>query len=91
MSSSAFWGSLYDRTCGVDAGAFQCDAHSICLETHLNPGFGFGHFDNIGSAVVTNMQLITLDRWVLISGYAEDSTTAGAPLYFIGSIFVAYP
>lgn len=44
----------------------QCDPESICLEDWEGPNSGITSFDNIGLAMLTVFQCITMEGWTTI-------------------------
>jgi voltage-dependent calcium channel N type alpha-1B len=49
------------------AGAYTCKANvSICLEKWEGPNFGITSFDNIGFAMLTVFQCVTMEGWTPI-------------------------
>lgn len=49
------------------AGAYACDANvSVCLEKWEGPNSGITNFDNIGFAMLTVFQCITMEGWTSI-------------------------
>lgn len=49
------------------AGAYSCDPNiSTCLEKWEGPNFGITSFDNIGYAMLTVFQCITMEGWTAI-------------------------
>ena len=49
------------------AGAYTCRANeSICLEKWEGPNFGITSFDNIGYAMLTVFQCVTMEGWTQI-------------------------
>lgn len=64
-----------------------------CVNTGDNPNGGVTHFDNIGVAFLTLFQCITLEGWVDVMYWVDDTTGASSILYFVllvvlGSIFL---
>lgn len=53
-----------------------------------NPNSGMTGFDNLGIALLTIFQAITLEGWVEMMEYAMDSSTDWAWAYFVALIFV---
>ena len=48
-------------------GAFTCDSEtSICLEKWHGPNFGITSFDNIGLAMLTVFQCVSMEGWTPI-------------------------
>ena len=48
-------------------GAYTCKANiSICLEKWEGPNYGITSFDNIGFAMLTVFQCITMEGWTQI-------------------------
>ncbi len=60
-------------------GAYTCDANvSVCLEKWKGPNYGITSFDNIGFAMLTVFQCVTMEGWTPIlywvrhpAGYAD--------------------
>jgi len=48
-------------------GAYTCQANiSICLEKWEGPNYGITSFDNIGFAMLTVFQCVTMEGWTPI-------------------------
>lgn len=51
----------------VSMGSFTCDYNSsLCIEKWEGPNFGITSFDNIGFAMLTVFQCITMEGWTSI-------------------------
>lgn len=60
------------------AGAYVCKSNvSICLEKWEGPNFGITSFDNIGFAMLTVFQCVTMEGWTPI-------------LYWVSQIFIIH-
>ena len=56
-----------DDAAEAPAGAYTCDRNvSICLEKWEGPNFGITSFDNIGFAMLTVFQCVTMEGWTPI-------------------------
>ena len=48
-------------------GAYECNTNvSVCLEKWSGPNYGITSFDNIGLAMLTVFQCVTMENWVFI-------------------------
>ncbi len=77
------------------AGAYTCNANvSICLEKWEGPNFGITSFDNIGYAMLTVFQCVTMEGWTQILYWTNDSMGSYfnwvyfVPLIVLGSFFM---
>jgi len=76
-------------------GAYTCDPEvSICLEKWEGPNYGITSFDNIGYAMLTVFQCVTMEGWTQILYWTNDSMGSNfnavyfVPLIVIGSFFM---
>merc|ERR1719264_1201773 len=76
-------------------GAYLCDANtSICLEKWSGPNHGITTFDNIGLAVLTTFQVVTMEGWTQIMYATNDAEGNSSnwmfffPLIILGSFFM---
>lgn len=65
----------------------------LCVATFESQNQGLTNFDNIGTAFLTIFQCITLEGWVDVMYWIEETTTAWTNLYFLllitfGSLFL---
>ncbi|KRK06760.1 uncharacterized protein Dyak_GE17580, isoform J [Drosophila yakuba] len=77
------------------AGSFVCNnTTSMCLEKWEGPNSGITSFDNIGFAMLTVFQCITMEGWTAILYWTNDALGSGwnwiyfVPLIVIGSFFM---
>lgn len=57
-------------------GAYTCEANvSICLEKWEGPNYGITSFDNIGFAMLTVFQCVTMEGWTPILYWVLDKVT----------------
>ncbi|CAG0883533.1 unnamed protein product [Cyprideis torosa] len=77
------------------AGSYMCDETvSMCLENWEGPNFGITSFDNIGFAMLTVFQCITMEGWTSILYWTDDSIGSYwnwvyfVPLIVLGSFFM---
>ena len=70
-------------------GAYTCKANiSICLEKWEGPNYGITSFDNIGFAMLTVFQCITMEGWTQILYWVNmDECCLISHLYFIFATF----
>ena len=76
-------------------GAFSCDPNtSICLEKWVGPNYGITSFDNIGLAMLTVFQCVSMEGWTPILYSTNDAIGFAfnwvffIPLIVIGSFFM---
>merc|ERR550532_2813904 len=76
-------------------GAYTCQANiSICLEKWEGPNYGITSFDNIGFAMLTVFQCVTMEGWTQILYWTNDALGSYfnwfyfVPLIIIGSFFM---
>uniref|UniRef100_A0A336JZB9 Voltage-dependent calcium channel type A subunit alpha-1 n=1 Tax=Culicoides sonorensis TaxID=179676 RepID=A0A336JZB9_CULSO len=76
-------------------GAYFCDRNtSVCLEEWEGPNFGITSFDNIGFAMLTVFQCITMEGWTAILYWTNDALGSQfnwiyfVPLIVLGSFFM---
>ncbi|XP_018802973.1 PREDICTED: voltage-dependent calcium channel type A subunit alpha-1 isoform X2 [Bactrocera latifrons] len=77
------------------AGSFSCDYNtSMCLDKWEGPNWGITSFDNIGFAMLTVFQCITMEGWTAILYWTNDALGSAfnwiyfVPLIVIGSFFM---
>jgi hypothetical protein len=59
--------NTHDKDDDAPAGSYVCDANiSICHEGWEGPNYGITSFDNIGFAMLTVFQCITMEGWTAI-------------------------
>ncbi|KAG1668868.1 Voltage-dependent calcium channel type A subunit alpha-1 [Nymphon striatum] len=74
-------------------GAHVCE-NSICLEGWIGPNHGITSFDNIGFAMLTVFQCITMEGWTAILYWTNDAVGSTytwiyfVPLIVLGSFFM---
>ncbi|XP_043254244.1 voltage-dependent calcium channel type A subunit alpha-1 isoform X8 [Colletes gigas] len=76
-------------------GAHVCDANvSTCMDHWVGPNFGITSFDNIGFAMLTVFQCITMEGWTAILYWTNDALGSTynwiyfIPLIVLGSFFM---
>ncbi|CAL8143658.1 unnamed protein product [Orchesella dallaii] len=76
-------------------GAYVCNANSsICQDKWIGPNFGITSFDNIGVAMLTVFQCITMEGWTAILYWTNDALGSAynwiyfVPLIVLGSFFM---
>ncbi|XP_076286450.1 calcium voltage-gated channel subunit cacophony isoform X16 [Lasioglossum baleicum] len=76
-------------------GAHVCDANvSTCMDHWEGPNFGITSFDNIGFAMLTVFQCITMEGWTAILYWTNDALGSSynwiyfIPLIVLGSFFM---
>ena len=61
-------------------GSYVCDPElSICLEKWEGPNFGITSFDNIGFAMLTVFQCVTMEGWTPILYWVSKRKTGQLP------------
>ncbi|XP_063695784.1 voltage-dependent calcium channel type A subunit alpha-1 isoform X3 [Culicoides brevitarsis] len=77
------------------SGAYYCDRNtSVCLEEWEGPNAGITSFDNIGFAMLTVFQCITMEGWTAILYWTNDALGSQfnwiyfVPLIVLGSFFM---
>jgi hypothetical protein len=56
-----------DNKSSAPSGSYVCDAEvAVCLEKWEGPNYGITSFDNIGFAMLTVFQCITMEGWTTI-------------------------
>ncbi|KAJ6638739.1 Voltage-dependent calcium channel type A subunit alpha-1, partial [Pseudolycoriella hygida] len=80
---------------GEPTGANFCvNTTSVCLEKWIGPNNGITSFDNIGFAMLTVFQCITMEGWTSILYWTNDAIGSGfnwiyfVPLIILGSFFM---
>nr|KAG5712091.1 hypothetical protein BaRGS_020817 [Batillaria attramentaria] len=86
------------RPCPVDGpayGAYKCqEGISECKRGWVGPNYGITCFDNIGFAMLTVFQCITMEGWTTVLYYTNDALGAYfnvlyfIPLIILGSFFM---
>ena len=72
-------------------GAFTCDPlTSVCLEKWTGPNFGITSFDNIGFAMLTVFQCVTMEAGLSLSLSFQDSLKQHLLILFI-YLFLHFP
>uniref|UniRef100_A0A182IRV4 Ion transport domain-containing protein n=2 Tax=Anopheles TaxID=7164 RepID=A0A182IRV4_ANOAO len=76
-------------------GAYVCNSSdSTCIEQWEGPNFGITSFDNIGFAMLTVFQCITMEGWTAILYWTNDALGSTfnwiyfVPLIVLGSFFM---
>lgn len=70
-----------DDSSKAPAGAYTCKRNvSICLEKWVGPNYGITSFDNIGFAMLTVFQCVTMEGWTPILYWVRKQAEAGSPL-----------
>lgn len=68
-------------------GSYICDTNtSVCLEIWEGPNSGITSFDNIGLAMLTVFQCITMEGWTNILYYVRELTIFLDYIYIFNSI-----
>ncbi|XP_054271366.1 voltage-dependent calcium channel type A subunit alpha-1-like isoform X7 [Macrosteles quadrilineatus] len=76
-------------------GSYACDPNiSVCVEDWEGPNYGITSFDNIGLAMLTVFQCITMEGWTAILYWMNDAIGSSfnwlyfVPLIVLGSFFM---
>ncbi|XP_043195368.1 voltage-dependent calcium channel type A subunit alpha-1-like isoform X4 [Amphibalanus amphitrite] len=76
-------------------GGYRCnESVSMCLEGWVGPNYGITSFDNIGFAMLTVFQCITMEGWTSILYWTNDAIGSKfnviyfVPLIILGSFFM---
>ncbi|CAO1437735.1 unnamed protein product [Diamesa serratosioi] len=84
-----------DNKSNAPAGAYSCNYNeSTCIEQWEGPNFGITSFDNIGFAMLTVFQCITMEGWTAILYWTNDALGSTynwiyfVPLIVLGSFFM---
>ncbi|XP_053950323.1 voltage-dependent calcium channel type A subunit alpha-1 isoform X4 [Anastrepha ludens] len=84
-----------DNVTDKATGSFVCNYNtSMCLEKWEGPNWGITSFDNIGFAMLTVFQCITMEGWTAILYWTNDALGSSfnwiyfVPLIVIGSFFM---
>ncbi|CAD7087318.1 unnamed protein product [Hermetia illucens] len=84
-----------NETAAASSGAYICNYNeSLCLEQWGGPNFGITSFDNIGFAMLTVFQCITMEGWTAILYWTNDALGSNynwiyfVPLIVLGSFFM---
>ncbi|XP_033150271.1 voltage-dependent calcium channel type A subunit alpha-1 [Drosophila busckii] len=84
-----------DNSTEKATGSFVCNiTSSMCLEKWIGPNSGITSFDNIGFAMLTVFQCITMEGWTSILYWTNDALGSTfnwiyfVPLIVIGSFFM---
>uniref|UniRef100_W8AJD7 Voltage-dependent calcium channel type A subunit alpha-1 n=1 Tax=Ceratitis capitata TaxID=7213 RepID=W8AJD7_CERCA len=84
-----------DNATGKASGSFICNYNtSMCLEKWEGPNWGITSFDNIGFAMLTVFQCITMEGWTAMLYWTNDALGSTfnwiyfVPLIVIGSFFM---
>ncbi|XP_055677358.1 voltage-dependent calcium channel type A subunit alpha-1 isoform X1 [Lutzomyia longipalpis] len=84
-----------DNATAAPAGAYVCNYNqSTCIEQWEGPNFGITSFDNIGFAMLTVFQCITMEGWTAILYWTNDALGSTfnwiyfVPLIVLGSFFM---
>ncbi|XP_069690119.1 voltage-dependent calcium channel type A subunit alpha-1 isoform X27 [Periplaneta americana] len=87
--------NTHDKDDDAPLGSYVCDANiSICHEGWEGPNFGITSFDNIGFAMLTVFQCITMEGWTAILYWTNDALGSifnwiyFVPLIVLGSFFM---
>ncbi|XP_034248827.1 voltage-dependent calcium channel type A subunit alpha-1 isoform X6 [Thrips palmi] len=84
-----------DNKTEAPAGSYVCNPNvSTCLEEWEGPNYGITSFDNIGFAMLTVFQCITMEGWTTILYWTNDALGSTfnwiyfVPLIVLGSFFM---
>ncbi|KAG8231647.1 hypothetical protein J437_LFUL011489 [Ladona fulva] len=84
-----------DNNTEAPPGSYVCNSSmSTCLEDWEGPNFGITSFDNIGFAMLTVFQCITMEGWTAILYWTNDALGSTfnwiyfVPLIVLGSFFM---
>ncbi|XP_055846918.1 voltage-dependent calcium channel type A subunit alpha-1 isoform X9 [Episyrphus balteatus] len=84
-----------DNATAASGGSYVCNVNSsMCLEKWDGPNSGITSFDNIGFAMLTVFQCITMEGWTAILYWTNDALGSAfnwiyfVPLIVIGSFFM---
>ncbi|XP_052128205.1 voltage-dependent calcium channel type A subunit alpha-1 isoform X5 [Frankliniella occidentalis] len=84
-----------DNKTEAPTGSYVCNSNtSTCLEEWDGPNFGITSFDNIGFAMLTVFQCITMEGWTTILYWTNDALGSTfnwiyfVPLIVLGSFFM---
>ena len=72
-----------------DSALWLCPAGAECKvinDPNANPNGGLTHFENIGVASMTIFQCITLEGWVDVMYWAEESTLSSSSTIFFTAV-----
>ncbi|XP_063716759.1 muscle calcium channel subunit alpha-1-like isoform X2 [Symsagittifera roscoffensis] len=79
------------RPCNKDGDVgFKCDNDSTCLDGIWDgPNKGITNFDNVGLAMLTVFQCVTMEGWTTIMYWVNDSVGQSMPwIYFVSLIII---
>jgi hypothetical protein len=66
------------KICTASEGSSICPTNCACLALASPPNYGVVHFDNVGAAMMTVIQIITLQDWSLV--FDQLQAAVNAPL-----------
>jgi hypothetical protein len=70
-------------------GAYTCNAEiSVCLEKWHGPNYGITSFDNIGLAMLTVFQCVSMEGWTPILYSVRESSCSSDPASSIARLFI---
>ncbi|XP_078592375.1 sodium channel protein type 4 subunit alpha B-like isoform X2 [Branchiostoma floridae x Branchiostoma japonicum] len=90
IQNSTYWyGSDGEYiVCGNASEAAKCPDGYTCLpDIGINPNFGYTGFDDFGMALLTSLQLITLDYWENVYNLIIEASGPWNMLFFIIVVF----
>jgi voltage-dependent calcium channel L type alpha-1D len=78
------------QPCSPERGkGYNCPKHYICNVTYPGPNEGITNFDNIGLAMLTVFQCVTMEGWTQIMYWVNDAIGIEFPwLYFVSLIII---
>jgi len=67
---------------------YSCPTGYACLPISMNPGSNSESFDDIGSSMLSLLQVLTLSGWSSLMHHCQDALSPAASMFFLGMVMV---
>ena len=83
LSALANANSTVERLCSAnDHSGRSCEEGLACMDSGMNPLYGYRHFEHFGAGFITLLQVVTLDGWSVIQYQLQDATNDTVIFFF---------
>ena len=83
LSALANANSTFERLCSAnDHSGRSCEEGLACMDSGMNPLYGYRHFEHFGAGFITLLQVVTLDGWSVIQYQLQDATNDTVIFFF---------
>eukprot|EP00050_Salpingoeca_kvevrii_P014645 m.38383 g.38383 ORF g.38383 m.38383 type:complete len:1677 (-) comp5887_c0_seq1:4731-9761(-) len=74
--------------CSIDGDGYQCPDPTVCRKNFEGPNDGVTMFDNVGLAILTVFQCVTLEGWTEVLYNTDDALGSSANWFYFVSLVV---